>query len=106
MNQYGIDLKTWKQLLDLCYSFSKVNKIILYGSRARGDFRQGSDIDLAIDAPLMTSIEFAKLWNDIDDLPVLYTFDVVHLQGLTNKDLITAINHDGIKIHHENPSNT
>ena len=99
MSTYGIDQKTRQQLLFLCFSFSSVNKIILYGSRARGDFREGSDIDLAVDAPNMTTREFSILWNEIDDLPVVYIMDLVHLQALTNTDLISAIHHDGIEIY-------
>src|SRR5688572_3208977 len=59
-------------------------KIILYGSRARGDFQEGSDIDIAldmgskIDSSLMSSI----MWDiDDSDLPIL--FDIVDFSKMT-----------------------
>ena len=73
-----------------------MTKIILYGSRARGDYRQGSDIDIAIDAPDMTSREFSQIWNAVDDLPIIYTFDILHLQALTNEVLHKAIRQEGV----------
>ncbi len=96
MNQYGIDESIWQQILDTCFSFKRVKKVILYGSRARGDYRHGSDIDIAIDAPRLTNSEFSQVWNAVDDLPIIYTFDIVHLQALKNEPLIAAINQDGV----------
>jgi len=99
MNQYGIDETIWKQILTTCFGFSGVKRVILYGSRARGDYRQGSDIDIAIDAPKITSREFSQIWHAVDDLPIIYTFDIVHLQALTNKPLLKAIHEDGVVFH-------
>ena len=96
MNTYGIDEVIWKNIVTTCFNFPGVEKIILYGSRARGDHQRGSDIDLAIDAPLMTAREFSMLWNILDDLPIVYTLDIVHLQTLTNKPLIRAIDQEGV----------
>ena len=96
MNTHGIDESIWKQILDTCFRFPGVSKVILYGSRARGDYKLSSDIDIAIDAPLMTSREFAEVWNAIDDLPIIYTFDVVHLQALTSEQLLSAIHKEGV----------
>ena len=70
MNQYGLDEKIWKQILATCFTDANVDAVILYGSRARGDYKQGSDIDIAIDAPHMTDRAFAMLWNCL-----LYTSD-------------------------------
>jgi len=97
MNQYGLDETIWKQILDTCFSFPEVNKVILFGSRARKDYRQGSDIDIAIDAPGMMSSAFSQVWNAVDDLPIIYTLDIAHLQSLTNEPLVKAIHEDGVE---------
>lgn len=94
MKPFGIDDKVWQQILDVCFGFSTVHRVLVYGSRARGDYREGSDIDLAIDAPQMNSQVFAQLWNALDDLPIIFKLDVVHLQALKNKDLLEAIQRD------------
>jgi predicted nucleotidyltransferase len=97
MTPFGIGNFIWKTILSTCFQFSAVNQVILYGSRARGDYRNGSDIDIAIDAPEMTDHEFSILWNTLDDLPIIYTLDVVHLQSISNIAFIQAIERDGIK---------
>ena len=98
MNQYGISKKIWYLLLKTCFSHPQVVQLVLYGSRARGDYRSGSDIDIAIDAPLMTDSEFSQLWNQLDDLPIIFSLDIVHLQRLENQKLLDAIRDEGIYI--------
>ena len=97
-SQYGVSQSIWRQILKTCFSFPDVKRVILYGSRATGSYRQGSDIDLAIDAPLMTDREFAQLWNAVDDLPIVFSMDVVHLQKLQNESLLQAIRMYGISL--------
>ena len=48
MKAYGIDQETWDQILSVLRSESKVREIILFGSRAKGVFKEGSDIDICI----------------------------------------------------------
>ena len=99
INKYGISTDIWQLILKTCFSYPQVIRVLLYGSRARGDYRQGSDIDIAIDAPLMTDKEFSALWNALDDLPLIFSLDIVHLQTLQNENLIRAINEDGISMY-------
>ena len=102
MNPYGVHSKIWKAILDGCFHYPQVSSVILYGSRARGDFKQGSDIDIAIDAPAMSSTQFSALWNALDELPIVYSLDIVHLQQLKNPTLLDAIKKDGIVIEKTN----
>ena len=96
MKPYGVHVNIWKAILNVCFRYPQVSKVILYGSRARGDFKPGSDIDIAIDAPVMTSTQFSVLWNALDELPLVYSLDIVHLQDLKNPTLLEAIKQDGI----------
>ena len=55
-------------------------RIVWFGSWVRGDGRPGSDIDLAIDAQGgVDPADYAALWSFIDELPTLYTIDLVNL---------------------------
>ena len=96
MTQYGVSQAIWQQILAVCARFPEVNQVILYGSRARGDDGVGSDIDLAIDAPHLSDQKFALLWNALDDLPIIFPMDILHIQALKNKQLLHAIEHDGV----------
>ena len=69
-------------------------KILLFGSRARGDNSERSDIDLAIYG--MPQKNRAFFWSDIDDLPTLLDFDLVHITEHTDAALIQEIKKDGV----------
>ena len=71
---------------------SCVEKVILYGSRAKGNYREGSDIDMA----LVTGEGWAddvllKIMGDFDDSSLPYIVDISDLAALKNQDLIEHI---------------
>ena len=71
-------------------------KIVLFGSRARGDYRERSDIDLAVyGIPYSQQSSFLSA---IDDLPTLLEFDIVFVSDQTDKRLLQNIERDGITI--------
>lgn len=69
------------------------NKIILFGSRARGDYRERSDIDIAVYA--MPVNNQALFVDRIEQLPTLLDFDVVFITEKTNPELLNNIAKDG-----------
>lgn len=72
-----------------------IDRVILFGSRARGDNRECSDIDLAVSGG--KSAEFAL---DVDDeVWTLLSFDVVNLDGVVQQELLESINRDGVVIY-------
>ena len=63
-----------KEVAELCRSFG-AKKVILYGSRAMGNARERSDIDIAV-----AGVEdFDLLREKVDDLPTLFTVDLLNL---------------------------
>ena len=78
--------------------FPEVRTAYLFGSRARGDFRDQSDIDIAIDAPTMTASHFAQLWNAIDSLPIAFPLDCVWLQAMPASPLKSMVQRDAIAL--------
>ena len=98
MKHYGVDDTIWTNILTTCFHYPEVSKVILYGSRSREDFKENSDIDIAIDAPNMSSQQFSMLWNALDDLPIIYSLDIVHLQRLSNTVLLETIKTEGLEL--------
>ena len=74
-----------------------VKKVILYGSRAKGTARERSDIDIAV----CGTKDFDRLLEDIENIPTLYTVDLVDLDTCTNTFLLEDINEYGRKIYEE-----
>lgn len=81
-------------IIDLAKKFD-LNKVILFGSRARGDNGPRSDIDIAITGGNTT--EFACSVND--DIDTLLMFDVVDLDGIVQKELLEVIENEGVLIY-------
>ena len=69
-----------------------LSKVILFGSRARGDNRSRSDIDLAVEGGDVLNFKF-----EIDeDAPTLLMFDIVDLSEKLNEDFLAEIERDGV----------
>ncbi len=78
--------------------YPDIYKIILFGSRARGDFRENSDIDLAIFSTDSSNLVVANFIDDIENLSTLYKFDIIFIDSNVNEKLIDSIKKDGVVI--------
>ena len=76
---------------------SGVRKVILFGSRARGDYTERSDIDLAV-----CGGDFdAFYWDVRENVHSLLTFDIVNFDSGISEDLKKEIERDGVTIYEE-----
>ena len=57
----------------------EVRRVVLFGSRARGDGRERSDVDLALDAPGLSRAGWVRLCADAEEADTLYSVDLVLL---------------------------
>ena len=69
-------------------------RVVLFGSRARGDFRPQSDVDLAIWG--MPQERRAPFWSAVEELDTLLRFDLVHIDPETSPALLQNIEKDGV----------
>jgi uncharacterized protein len=83
--------------------YQDIERVLIFGSRAKGSARPGSDIDLAVVAPGMTDPEFARLWNAIDDLPLVFKVDLLHWDRLANPWMKDKIPREG-RLFYERPA--
>ena len=85
--------KIYKEISKLGYQLG-ADKILLFGSRARGNHREQSDIDLAIyGMPVENQSQFCFA---LEDLPTLLDFDTVFITAKTSPALLKNIEKDGI----------
>jgi len=68
--------------------------IILFGSRARGDNCERSDIDLAVLG--LPETQKGNFWAGIEDLPTLLKFDIVFVDSFTSPALLAEVERDGV----------
>jgi len=69
-----------------------VSKAVIFGSRAMGNYRYNSDIDIAV---FGTDINIGKIYTELDELPTPYKFDVVDYGKIKNENLREHINSCG-----------
>lgn len=80
---FGISEPAARDLRRVFEQTPGVDRVWIFGSRARGTARDVSDIDLAVDAPGMAETDFHALHRRLCELPTLYKLDVVHWQAVT-----------------------
>ena len=90
----GIKDAVLSSLCDLAAYYS-IKKLILFGSRARGDYHRTSDIDLAASGGNVVGFTLAVEEN----VPTLLKFDIVDLNGAVRKELREAIEKEGVVIY-------
>lgn len=73
----------------------EVQEVIIYGSRAKGNYRIGSDVDLTLKGVNLTSNILSKITDDIDELNTPYLFDISIFEKLNAADLEEHINRVG-----------
>ncbi|MDY0269697.1 nucleotidyltransferase family protein [Trichloromonas sp.] len=96
---FGISDQSFSTLLKALQECHDVDEAILFGSRALGNFRPGSDIDIAVRGKKLsvrTAADLSTLLNE--KLPLPYRFDIVHYDTINNADLKKHIDQVGVVI--------
>jgi len=99
--KFGLKEKTIEQINEIFEKYNQVERVILYGSRALGTYKNGSDIDLTLVGKELSLSTMNKIWNDLDDLLLPYTFDLSLFSELTNTELIDHIVENGVDFYCE-----
>ena len=86
--------------LNILFSkYSDIEKVVLYGSRAKGNYKMFSDVDITLMGNNLSFYLRTKLAIDIDYLLLPYQFDISIFSLLSNPDLIEHIQRVGITIY-------
>ncbi len=92
---YGLSQKTIKKINLVFQKVEAVDAVILYGSRAKGNFKPGSDIDLVLKGKKLDLHLLNKISLALDDLLLPYIFDISIYHQINNPDLIAHISRVG-----------
>lgn len=92
--EFGLKESITSSIKNILIDFPEVKAAIIYGSRAKGNYKPGSDIDLTFKGDLNLAI-LNKISLRIDDLLLPYTFDLSVFAHIDNKDLIEHIQRAG-----------
>jgi predicted nucleotidyltransferase len=92
----GLKQTTIERINGIFSTHQLVEQVILYGSRAKGNFRNGSDIDLTIKGEAVTLSELLKIESELDDLLLPYKIDLSLLHKIDDPELLDHIRRVGI----------
>lgn len=96
---FGLSAATLDKLNSVFVRYNAIDVVLIYGSRAKGNYRAGSDIDLTIKGSEIPFAEFMQIKDQIDDLMLPYTVDLSQYRQLENADLIAHIDRVGVEIY-------
>ena len=96
MRKTGIKPIVIEEICDIARKYN-VQKVILFGSRARGNFKEKSDIDLAVQGG-----DFIRFMLDVnEETSTLLKFDIINLDEEIQGELIKAIKKEGRIVYEE-----
>lgn len=92
---FGLKEEVIQKIRSVFASFPEIKEAILYGSRAKGNYKNGSDIDIVLKGRDLTLQKLLRINNQLDELSLPYTIDINSFDFISNKDLIDHIQRVG-----------
>ncbi|MFK8283352.1 nucleotidyltransferase domain-containing protein [Capnocytophaga canis] len=101
MKQFGLEAAILTSFQNIFEKFENIEKVIVYGSRAKGNFRYNSDIDLSIIGEVSYD-DLLKIELLIDELLLPYKVDLSVFNNIDNSELKAHIERVGIVLYKKN----
>ncbi|WP_373056717.1 nucleotidyltransferase domain-containing protein [Zunongwangia sp. H14] len=100
--EFGLKDHVLLKLIKVFNSFPGIEEALIYGSRALGTYREGSNIDISLKAELSFD-ELLQVEKKLDDLMLAYTIDLSIYQKLSNPELVHHIKRVGKQLYVKDP---
>jgi uncharacterized protein len=100
---HGLSAQTVERIVTALAHYPEIEKAVLYGSRAKGNYRNGSDIDLTLFGEGLSHGLLTRLDHELDDLLLPYKFDLSFFADLTHPELIEHIKRVGVVFYERTP---
>lgn len=97
--KFGLSESDLEYIVDTIKKFNEIKKATIFGSRAKGNFKPGSDIDIAIFGDDITFNTLSSLHSMLEEQsPLPYLFDIIDYTHLKHNDLKEHIDRVGSTI--------
>ena len=103
-SKHGLDSETVARITGVLARFPEVERVILFGSRAKGTHRRGSDIDLAFVGREIDWRKLGQIDDALDDLLLPYRFSLIGLDERTDAEVAAHIRRVGVAFYDKNPA--
>jgi uncharacterized protein len=103
--KYGFPQSAARKICAVLNHYPQVEKAILYGSRAKGNYKNGSDIDLTLrgGSDLTLNVVY-RILDDLDELLLPYTIDLSIFNDIGDPDMIEHIQRVGVTFYDKSES--
>ncbi|MBQ5452455.1 MAG: nucleotidyltransferase domain-containing protein [Bacteroidales bacterium] len=98
-NGFCVIVRHFNALISVFPRHPEVESVILYGSRAKGNYKPFSDIDITLKGSALTRQIMGRIFTEIDDLLLPYFLDISIYDKLTDKGFIEAVDNTGVEIY-------
>lgn len=96
LNEFGLSEKSMGIIFSIYEKYPQIERVIVYGSRAMGNFREGSDIDMTIIADgVFSDDDLLRVADDFDNSMLPYLVDVSDFSQLKSESLKDHIRRRG-----------
>ncbi len=103
--KYGLPQSAIQKIKDVLSHYPQVDKAILYGSRAKGTYKNGSDIDLTLQGGEDLTLRILyRIMGEVDDLLLPYTIDLSIFSTISDPDVIEHIQRVGVQFYDRSES--
>ncbi len=92
---FGLDTEDIKLINAVFAAHPAVQEVIIFGSRAMGNYKPGSDIDLVVKGENVKHKDILDICLGLDALDTLYTFDLQRFDGIKDPDVLDHIKRVG-----------
>ena len=96
---HGLTTTTVEQIQSVLAHYTEVEKAVLYGSRAMGTYRPGSDIDLTLCGGELNHTLLTRIDHELDDLLLPYQIDLSLMSSLSHPALLDHIHRVGVALY-------
>lgn len=103
-SRFGLTEATIEKITGIMASHPRVEQALLYGSRAKGNYKNGSDIDLTLMGQGLQTDDLLKIMGELDDLLLPYMIDLSLFHQLNHPELIEHIQRAGIVFYERTPA--
>lgn len=98
---YGLPADVKERLCHVFSEWPQIESVVIYGSRAKGNYRPGSDIDLCIRSVSLSLAEMLTIESQIDDLLLPWKVDLCLYAHIDNPALREHIERIGVTFYHK-----
>jgi predicted nucleotidyltransferase len=100
--KYGLSNDTINKIINVFSDYPEIESVIIYGSRAKGNYKPGSDIDLTVKGKKLSLSLMNKIALTLDDLLMPYTIDLSVYTHIKQPSLLDHIRRNGIEFYNKN----